>query len=207
MGDDEAHDAESDSGSERSTGEASDVVGRFYAWWRGDPLPSLAANADLAMAPSMNASFVTDMTGMDIDEVRERVERGHQPWLARAGGEPAGWGWIATREAGISELEIAITLPPGERYLWDFVTAPSWRGRGVYTALLQAMLTQEEAARYWIGHDEGNVPSARGIVKAGFGEVGVVGRMENGRLAFAPNGPADRAGAAAALLGLPMSHP
>lgn len=180
------------------------LVGRFYAWWCGDPLPPVASPSGLTAAPSDDASLAAAATGMDVEEVRERMQRGHRPWIARVGGEVAGWGWVATRQAGISELGIEITLQPDERYLWDFVTPPAWRGRGVYTALLHAILAGEGADRYWIGHDEGNTPSARGIEKVGFREVGTARCLADGRIAFAPDGPADRAAAAAELLGLPV---
>ena len=185
----------------------SDLVGRFYSWWRGDPLPTLTPVPDVAMSSSSDEALVATVTGMEIEAVRERMNLGHRPWLARIGNEPAGWGWVATREAGIAELGIAITLPPGERYLWDFVTVPVWRGRGVYSALLRTILTREGAERYWIGHDEGNMPSARGVAKVGFREVGAVLRMADGQMTFVPQGPTDRAEAAMALLGLPVINP
>lgn len=190
-----------------TAGEPSELVGRFYGWWRGDPLPTLATVPDLSTAVSDDVPFVAAVMGSDVDAVRDRIRLGHRPWLARVEAEPVGWGWVATREAAIDELGIAIALPPEDRYVWDFVTVPSWQGRGIYTALLQAILRQEAAARYWIGHDEGNVPSARGIAKAGFSEVGAVRRVAAGHLTFVPDGDADRAGAAAALLGLPIMNP
>mgnify|MGYP001359646024 CR=1 FL=1 len=118
-----------------------------------------------------------------------------------------GWGWVATREAEISELGLTIALPPGNRYLWDFVTRPAWRGRGIYPSLLQAIVAREGATRYWIGYDEGNLASARGVARAGFVRVGSVLRAGDGGLAFAPDGPPERARAAARLLGLPVVHP
>lgn len=190
-----------------AAGEPSDLVGRFYTWWRGDPLPVLSPVPDLVAAPTDDEPLVATVMGTDAETVRERMRRDHRPWLARIGDEPVGWGWVAASEAAIDELGIAITLPPGERYLWDFVTQPSWRGRGVYSALLHAILAQEGAARSWIGHDVGNVGSARGIEKAGFRQVGAVRRMGDGHLAFVPEGPADRAEAAATLLGLPVTDP
>lgn len=183
-----------------------ELVGRFYAWWRGDPLPPLSPVPDVAMSPSSDEALVATVTGIEIEAVRERMDLGHRPWLARIGNEPAGWGWVASREAGIAELDIAITLPPGERYLWDFVTVPARRGRGLYSALLRTILTHEGAERYWIGHDEGNTPSARGVAKAGFREVGAVLRTEDGQMTFVPKSPTDRAEAAAALLGLPVDN-
>lgn len=187
--------------------EPPDLVGWFYTWWRDDALPALSAVPDLVAAPGGNELLIATLMGADLETVRKRMHQGHRPWLARIGDKPVGWGWVAASEAAIAELGIAINLPPGDRYLWDFVTQPSWRGRGVYAALLQAILAQEGAARYWIGHDVGNIASARGIANAGFRVVGVVRRMEDGHVAFVPDSPSDRAEAAAALLGLPVTDP
>ena len=191
----------------RAEASAPALVGHFYAWWRGDPLPALPPVPGLTAAPSEDDRLVAGLMGTDEGAVRERRRRGHRPWLARIVDEPAGWGWVATGEAGIPELGVAFALPPGERYLWDFVTLPAWRGHGVYPALLRAILAQEGATRFWIGHDRGNAASARGIAKAGFRDVGVAHRLPDGRLAFVPRAPADRAAAAAALLGLPLADP
>ncbi len=117
------------SGQERAS-EPSEVVGRFYAWWRDDPLPSLPSAPGATMAPSRDEALIAALMDSDIESVRERLCHGHQPWLVRIAGEPAGWGWVAGSAAEIAELGIALTLPPGDRYLWDFVTQPSWRGRG-----------------------------------------------------------------------------
>lgn len=190
-----------------TAGEPPDLVGLFYTWWRGDPLPALSPVPDLVAAPSGDEPLVATVTGTDVETVRERMHHDHQPWLARIGDEPVGWGWVASSEAVIPELGIATTLSPGDRYLWDFATQPAWRGRGVYAALLQAILAQEGAARYWIGHDVGNIASGRGMNKAGLRVAGAVRRMEDGHMAFVPDGAADRAEAAAAFLGLPMIDP
>jgi hypothetical protein len=92
--------------------------------------------------------------------------------------------------------------------LWDFMTLPEWRGKGVYPALIQAMLHDEAGAeRFWVGHDVPNVASGRGITNAGFQKVGEVYVVE-GDAVYVPLGPDDRAQAAAAMLGLPLiTHP
>ena len=186
--------------------EASPLVGHFYAWWDGDALPMLAPPPGIVMAPGRNADDVAAAMGTGSDRVRERMQRHHQPWLMWMGDDPIGWGWVATREAAIAELGVTLTLPPGDRYLWDFMILPAWRGRGLYPALLRAILSEEEAARFWIGHDAGNTASARGIAKAGFRSVGSVRRTAHDQLEFVPHDPSERALAAASLLGLPVTN-
>ena len=143
-----------------------ELIGHVSTWWRGDPLPTLPAVPDLAVAPCADERLVANVMGLAAGTVQERLQCGHRPWLARIGDEAVGWGWVAAREAEIPELSITVALLPGDRYLWDFMTLPAWRGHDVYPALLQAILVAEGAMRFWIGHDRDNAASARGMVKA-----------------------------------------
>jgi GNAT superfamily N-acetyltransferase len=139
-------------------------------------------------------------------EVRRRVAEGHLPFLLLVDGELAAYGWAATGAAHIGGLDLAFTVPPGERYLWDFLTLPHYRGRGLYPLLLQEILRRQmaEAEWFWIGHEPTNLASRRGILKAGFRLVGHVRRLRDGELAFAgaAAGDPDVARRAARVLGL-----
>jgi hypothetical protein len=97
-------------------------------------------------------------------------------------------------------------VPEANRYLWGFVTLPSWRGRGIYPRLLQAILLQEagDAERFWIVHQLANTASARGIAKAGFHLAGKLYFLREGGIGVTPVGAPDRGSAGADLLGLPI---
>ncbi|MCC6791441.1 MAG: GNAT family N-acetyltransferase [Thermomicrobiales bacterium] len=180
--------------------------GIMYSWWRGDPLPDLLTLTDLRIDPAHDQGLVEHVTGIDRDEIARRFDLGHRPWIAWLSGEPVGWGWLATRDAFIGGLDVAIVLPDGDRYLWDFVTRPGQRGRRIYPTLLQAMIRRDrDARRCWIGHDIANTASRRGILRAGFGEVGAVHATPSGGLVYVARGPLDRARRGAELLGLPMA--
>lgn len=184
---------------------AGDPVGLFYTWWRRDPLPAPPHLPALTTEATDDERLIADLMRVEVAAVRERIWQGQRPWLARMAGEPAGYGWVAEREAAIGELGLTFPLPPGNLYLWDFMTLPPWRGHGIYPALLQAILKHErQAERFWIGHDLPNVASGRGTTKAGFQVIGVVYRLPSGVLTFMPSGPGPRAEAAAALLNLPL---
>jgi GNAT superfamily N-acetyltransferase len=142
---------------------------------------------------------------LHLDDVEQRLRERHRLYLARRDGLELGHGWCATETASISELGIDLVLPPSNRYLWGFFTVPEWRGRGIYPALLQAMLSEEHANRFWIGHDMGNEASRRGILNAGFRPVGPVIERLDGRLVFAPPRLTERASACEALFGIPVS--
>jgi GNAT superfamily N-acetyltransferase len=114
---------------------------------------------------------------------------------------------MAMQTGGIEELDFSFTVPPGNGYLWDFVTLPAWRGRGVYPHLLQEIVRQEtEIERFWIGYEDRNEVSGRGIARAGFRVVGdliVEGRRVT-RFAVFDDG--ERARAASELFELPLRH-
>lgn len=186
---------------------AEDPIGRFHTWWRGDPLPNLPDSPEIGIAPITNLQTAANLTRMDLEETRRRMAAGHQLWLARSGDEAVGWGWCATKHFAIGELAISRSLPPGNRYLWDFFTMPAERGEGFYPRLLQAIVRRDTAAdRFWLGHDLNNEPSRKGIVKAGFQEVGLLYRQLGGGFLLAPSGPPERAIAAATLFGTPVAY-
>jgi GNAT superfamily N-acetyltransferase len=183
-------------------------VGRFHAWWRGDPLPALPGLSDLSIFPSDDVRTLAQLLAIDAREIEERMRRGDRPWLARIAGAVVGWGWSAAAELSIGELGISRPIPPGNRYLWDFFTVPPWRGRGIYPRLLQAIVSREvDADRFWLGHDLDNAASARGVAKSGFRQAGVLYRRENETFVLVPSEPLDRAVAAASLFGVGFVDP
>lgn len=190
-----------------------DPIGLFHTWWRGDPLPDLGAEPGLMIEPVDGDRLTTAMPWLDEREVRDREQQGHRPYLARHKGGPVAYGWSATATASIGELGITLELPPGNRYLWDFVTLPEWRGRRIYPRMLQSIIQHEaEVERFWVGHDYSNVASARGIARAGFCQTGALYRLPDGSFALVPGGtrgdgtpPVERTIAAAALLKVPVA--
>ena len=183
-------------------------VGRFHAWWRGDPLPALPDLSGLSIFPSDDARTVAQLLAIDVRDIEERMSRGHRPWLAQISDTTVGWGWSAAEELSIGELGISRPIPPGNRYLWDFFTPPPWRGHGIYPQLLQAIVARDaHADRFWLGHDLDNAASARGIAKSGFCEAGVLYRRQNGMFVLVPSQPLHRAAAAASLFGVAVADP
>lgn len=179
-------------------------VGAWYTRWPGDPLPALPPLPFLAIAPANDDRVLAALAGSTLNEVAAHRAGGNRPYLAYLDGEAVACGWCTGVAIEIGELDLAFSLPSGNRYLWGFVTAAPWRGRGLYPHLLQAMLRGEcgdDANRAWIGHAPDNVASARGILKAGFRRVGDVFFAPGGGFNFVPVGPLDRARAGAALLG------
>jgi ribosomal protein S18 acetylase RimI-like enzyme len=78
----------------------------------------------------------------------------------------------------VGELDLTLTLLPGEAYIWDCVTLPDFRRQGLFTSLLTYInedLRREGYERVWIGADRDNPGSQRGIDRAGFQRIADLG--------------------------------
>jgi GNAT superfamily N-acetyltransferase len=180
-------------------------VGYFYTWWKGDHLVDLEPLDGLELAATSDVHLLDRLSDLTADEIDKRVYRGHQPYLATIHGEPAAYGWSAWKRAEIGELGIDFALPEGNHYLWDFVTLPLYRGRGIYPHMLQGIIKAElgQTERFWIGHDTENIASARGIEKAGLPVIGEVWLRDGSPICIGHQ-PRERAELAAHLLGLTL---
>jgi len=137
---------------------------------RRDPVVEQAALPGLTVRREHDVLPMSALQERTREEIERRFAAGHRAYVAYAGDEPAAWGWVATRSAEIGELAMAFDIPAGDRYLWNFVTLPAHRGRGIYPRLLDAIVGAEsgEADRFWIAYAPENRASASGIKKAGF---------------------------------------
>jgi GNAT superfamily N-acetyltransferase len=147
-----------------------DAAMPFAARHRTDPMPQLDALPGLVARREEDAAAMAALQGRSEAEMLRRFEAGHRAYVAWRDGEPAAWGWVATRSADIGELGSSFAIPAGERYLWNFVTLAAHRGLGIYPRLLEAIVRAEsrEAERFWIAYAPENHASGAGIRKAGF---------------------------------------
>lgn len=172
---------------------------------RDDRMPDLPSLQGLAVAREPRAATMAALQGHACRTIADRFAAGHRAYVARLDGEPAAWGWVATRTAVIGELEIRFSVPPGERYLWNFVTRPGFRGRSIYPRLLHHIVCVEaaEAERFWIIHAPENRASGSGIRKAGFTTGGEISFEATNRPAVSEPGGDEPC--ATGLLGLPRA--
>jgi len=179
----------------------------FAARHRDDPAPLLAPLPGLDVRRETDPAAMAALQGRDVAGMRRRFDAGHRAYVARRDGEPAAWGWVATRSADIGELGSSFALPDGERYLWNFVTLAAHRGLGVYPRLLEAIVRAEsrEAERFWIAWAPENHASGAGIRKAGFTALAELSFDAAGRAALRDLLPAG-ARVAAGVLGLPEAR-
>ena len=101
-----------------------------------------------------------------------RLARGSRCFGAWVGHELVGYGWLSTRSEWIGEVQLEIGLPAGEAYVWNCVTLARHRRKGVFRALVTAIVGQahkEGLARVWIASLAG--VGGKTIQQAGFQPV------------------------------------
>jgi ribosomal protein S18 acetylase RimI-like enzyme len=172
-----------------------------------DPVPSLAPLAGLVVLREDCTATMAALQQREGSEIQRRYDAGHRAYVAWLNGAPAAFGWVATRSAEIGELRSTFAIPSGERYLWNFVTLPSFRGLGVYPRLVDAIVRAEsrEAERFWIAYAPENHASASGVRKAGFTTLAELSFDAEGRAAIRPIVPG-AAQVVSRLLGVPEAH-
>jgi GNAT superfamily N-acetyltransferase len=103
------------------------------------------------------------------EEIRLRFEKQNICYGFYANESLAVIGWSSD---GYLELDHGVVFPcPSQVALFDFVTLPEFRGRGLYTNALRHLVRNMEkpGARFvYIAVDPNNVHSVKGIQRAGF---------------------------------------
>ncbi|MFN8492269.1 MAG: hypothetical protein U0350_32010 [Caldilineaceae bacterium] len=148
---------------------ANQLTGIRYTWWRGDPLPLLPPLATFHAERVSDVKLLVQLSQMGLPAVEARMAEGNYSYVAFFQSHAVAYGWSATQREQVGP-NLAWPLKPNEHSLWDFNTLYTWRGRGIYPRLLQAILQVEvtEAEHFWIGHEISNTASQRGMLKAGF---------------------------------------
>jgi len=110
-----------------------------------------------------------------IEEIRSRFEAGKWCFGAWIANRLASFGWVSFEEEAVGELRLRLSLLTGEAYIWNCVTLPVFRNYHLYSALLAFIVGELFTIPYcrvWIGADQENEASQRGIARAGFTHVG-----------------------------------
>jgi GNAT superfamily N-acetyltransferase len=176
-------------------------------WWTSDPLMDLASLSKFQVRLAADDAQLVAINQLTAVEVEQRRHAGHRPYVGYIDGTAVTYGWVATREASIGELNLVFPIAVDSRYLWDFATLPEWQGRGLYPRLLQAIVQAEQveqAKRFWIIHAPENLPSGAGMQKAGFQAVGQLSFQPDHTLGLIPSDLLERARIGAALLGVAL---
>lgn len=117
----------------------------------------------------MSAPAVAAAMGGDGDLVAQRMARACRCFGEWLGPEVAAYGWLSAGPEWIGELGLEVRPAHGEAYVWNCVTLPASRRKGLFQALLlciAAHVRREGLVRLWIGSVGG--VGEKAIARAGF---------------------------------------
>ena len=130
------------------------------------------ANVDieLVLIDRTNAALVGPLREERyVSQFAEQLNMGDVGYYAYLEGCPIGYGWV--KHPG--SVDYFFKIGEGARYLCRFFVCEQARGRGIYPALITALIEHEgETNRFYIARERGNVASERGLLKVGFKHVG-----------------------------------
>jgi GNAT superfamily N-acetyltransferase len=109
-----------------------------------------------------------------------RLARGCRCFAAFVDGEVVAYGWLSSGAEWIGEICLEIAPAAGEAYVWNCLTLPAHRRRGLFRAVLIAIssvLREEGVARLWLA-SEGGAESA--LPDAGYQRVLLLGESPLG---------------------------
>jgi ribosomal protein S18 acetylase RimI-like enzyme len=101
--------------------------------------------------------------GPEGDLVALRLRRGCRCFAAWDADSILGYGWLSTGPEWIGEVGLELTPGPGEAYIWNCVTLPEHRLRGVFRGVVAAICEQAQAEglrRVWIASLRGTAEAA-----------------------------------------------
>ncbi|MGH2345210.1 MAG: GNAT family N-acetyltransferase, partial [Chloroflexota bacterium] len=131
------------------------------------PLPGVRF-ADLTPA---REESLADAMRIAVGEVRRREADAGTAFLALTDNQIAGYGWVLHGMFRVPELLLEAPLPANHVYIWDCLTLPRYRGRGVFPALLRHMVDElrgQGVRQAWAATAPGNTASMRAFAKANF---------------------------------------
>lgn len=107
--------------------------------------------------------------GPEGDLVAPRLARGVRCFAVRIDDAIAGYGWLSVGPEWIGEIQLEIRPRSGEGYVWNCVTVPEFRRRGVFRSLLLGISEHARRLglrRLWIGSVA--IPAEKAVAPAGF---------------------------------------
>lgn len=107
--------------------------------------------------------------GHERDRVGMRFARGSRCFAVIVDEAVVGYGWLSTRPEWVGEIHLEIRPGSGEGYVWNCVTLPEHRRKGVFHSLILGIsdVTRREGLkRLWIGSVA--IPAERALAPAGF---------------------------------------
>lgn len=107
--------------------------------------------------------------GREAELVRLRFARGCRCFAVLLDGGVAGYGWLSTGPEWIGELQVEVRPRKAEAYIWNCVTLPEHRRKGVFRSVVAGIAEAARrtgVTRAWIGSVD--IPAAKALEPLGF---------------------------------------
>jgi len=107
--------------------------------------------------------------GAERELIALRRTRGCRCFGAWIDGVLVGYGWLSTQPEWIGEEQVVIRPRPGEGYIWNCMTVPEHRRKGVFRAILAGITNvarSEGMNRLWLGTIA--IPAEKAVGPSGF---------------------------------------
>jgi GNAT superfamily N-acetyltransferase len=107
--------------------------------------------------------------GGEAELVKLRFARGVRCFAVMVAGDIAGYGWLSMSPEWIGEVELEIRPRKAEAYIWNCVTLPEHRRKGVFRSLVVGIAEaarQIGVRRVWIGSVD--IPAEKALAPLGF---------------------------------------
>lgn len=107
--------------------------------------------------------------GPDGDLVAKRLDRGCRCFAVWIDDSLAGYGWLSTGPEWIGEIQLEIKPRALEGYIWNCVTIPRHRRKGVFRSLVAGISSaamRSGLRRVWIGSVA--IPAENALAPMGF---------------------------------------
>ncbi len=146
----------------------------LFSFQLSRPIPEVetGVGAEYSFIDSKSGEKVESLASVVGKEiVNARFNQGEVCGVAWFNSAVVSYCWVAFQQAEVGEVNRIIKLRSNELYLYEAFTLPDYRGRGLFPALLTAILSfarSQGYSRALIFSLSKNRPSLRGIEKAGF---------------------------------------
>ncbi len=107
--------------------------------------------------------------GAEGDLAEERLQRGCSCFVIKVDQEIGAYGWLSTAPEWIGELELVIKPREREGYIWNCVTRPEHRRKGMFGSLVAGITLAARrlgSKRLWIGSVA--IPAEKALAPLGF---------------------------------------
>jgi RimJ/RimL family protein N-acetyltransferase len=143
-----------------------------------------AANVEWELLSPEGLDVLSEIGWFDAKEGLQRLQRGDLCYVASCDGRMAHYSWVQRSGSHpITEAGLIVPVQSGEFWIYDCLTVEWARGKWIYPEALERIVNDHFRAGYgtaWIYTSRRNVPSQKGILRAGFGRVAMLRALRVG---------------------------